>query len=1007
MQMNAQRAKQALGLLVRPTVGRRSVEIAAHQVAVDTKTVARLADSAFEREAADPGFEPVAKADPHILFNAVAQAYETDLNVVERAAQARFTSWFALALIYMMYLIIAPNSWFLLDIPLVAPGQPRWIAALPFLGWLPVITVGTLILARLARASFWLYQVKSRALVPFSAWLQDPAAWLGAPPSALLTALALAGTGAWLLDPGTATAQTPPPGSGSASGSIGTAVTWLQTAIHANDLSMRWLSKLFPDAISVLGSNPASTGSSTVGTDSLRPLFQMFNSVILFIAAAMMSVHTIIGTAATAHEGKVLGGRWNTMWAPIRISLGVASLAPVKGYCMAQLLAVQVLMGGYAFADGLWSIYVANLVAPTSAVVATPSVDLGDRVMAQILTNEVCAKFVVAKKINVESSGLTFWLYKVNPFSEDRPAAAVPIQSKPTADGGALWDYGTLCGAVKLPVSPDAVPPVGEQGMVDYTVVAPAIKAFDAARAQLLGQLISSIRSSGLVENIVSAKMIGSFIAPDLGAMKDQYSKVREAATKYNADLIAAAKTMADALDTKTRAQFIAQSVQLGWASAGAINAALVQLSASAFDHAQSGLPEYHGPDLRRLGNSDKELQGAIDLTQVLIGAMGSAGALENGNAAAAFGMTESGDIVERVFKSPINGLARWVSGRFPLDETNPMATIQSEGQAILIAGEAALLTYGGIRAALATAEKAGENGISNVTAAPQSGFLELARVGSPIIMTIIGGMLILGTVEAYIVPMIPFVSWFFAIIGCASFAVEFVIAAPLAAFMHVRMDGDELIGPQQKPFYSMLLGGAMRPTLLLFGLFLSTMVFSVMAGFLNSTFGLAMSSAQGNHITGVAGILGLMCLLMYLHYQLAMRTMELVHRVPAMVSRLTGVDDLDQDTHRNSTSIAGAVVGMVQRGGAHVTNAAFTAGGPGGNGDGRDGGGKPNRRGGGEGGDPSTPAASVSGASKLAEGSFAAADKRPSANAEGGTSSAGDGSSIAEVESTNTDRDR
>jgi len=119
--------------------------------------------------------------------------------------------------------------------------------------------------------------------------------------------------------------------------------------------------------------------------------------------------------------------------------------------------------------------------------------------------------------------------------------------------------------------------------------------------------------------------------------------------------------------------------------------------------------------------------------------------------------------------------------------------------------------------------------------------------------------------------------------------------------------------------------------------------------------------------------------------------------------------------THRNATSIAGAVVGMVQRGGAHVNNAAFTAGGPGGNGGGRDGnergGERPNRRNGGEDGDPSTPAASVLGASKIADGSVAAADQRPSANAEGGTSSAagggGSGGGVAKVGDANTVRDR
>ncbi|PWC48855.1 hypothetical protein TSA6c_21370 [Azospirillum sp. TSA6c] len=1000
MELNARKAKQALGLLV-PTVGRRSVEMAANQVAVDTKTVARLADSAFEREAADQGFEPVAKADPHILFDAVAQAYEADLNAVEKTAQARFTVWFALALIYLAYVIVAPHSWFLLDTPLVTPGQPQWVAALPLFGWLPVLAVGAFILARLARASFWLYQVKSRALVPFSAWLRDPAAWLGTPPSTLAAALAALGAAAWLLDPGLAMADpvpmppTPVPG-GAASADLQTALGWLQSAIHANDLSMRWLTKLFPDAVS-------GTAAAATGTDLWRMLFQAVNSVLLFFGAGMMSVHTIIGTAATAHEGKVLGNRWHQMWAPVRISLGVASLAPVKGYCLAQLLAVQVLAGSYAFADGIWGLYVANLVAaPTGAVVAAPAVDLGDRVLVQVLTNEVCATFVQKKGVSVGSGS---WLAALNPWAEDRPASAVPAKSTPTSDGGALWDYGSLCGALKLNVSPEAKPVNGEPGVVDYTVVAPAITAFDATRAQLLGTFIGAVRNSGLVDNIVAGTMIGSNERPDPTAMKTQYATIKEAATRYNADLIAAAKTLATTLDTKTRARFIAQSVELGWASAGALNAAVVQLSASAMEHAQSGLPEYHGPDLRRADkNGAKELQGAINLTQTLIASMGAANAIDGGGAPAALGITESGDVVERVFKTPINGLARWVAGKFPLDEINPMGTIQSEGQAILVAGEAALVTFGVMRAAVAGAEKAGENGISNVTAAVQSAALEGLRTSAPIIMTIIGGMLILGTVEAYIVPMIPFVSWFFAIIGCASFAVEFVIAAPLAALMHVRMDGDELVNQQQKPFYTMLFNGALRPTLLLFGLFSSNIVFSVMAGFLNSTFGLAMSAAQGSHITGIAGILGLMCLLMYLHYQLAVRCMELVHRVPQMVSRFVGAEDLDQDTHRNSTSIAGAVVGMVQRGGAHVNAAAFGAGGPSSEGSGRDGGGKPNR---GEGGDPATQAASVSGASKIANGSFAAADQRPSANAEGGVSPAGDGGSIAKAESTNTDRDR
>lgn len=155
----------------------------------------------------------------------------------------------------------------------------------------------------------------------------------------------------------------------------------------------------------------------------------------------------------------------------------------------------------------------------------------------------------------------------------------------------------------------------------------------------------------------------------------------------------------------------------------------------------------------------------------------------------------------------------------------------------------------------------------------------------------ILGEILIgLGSFETYVVPMMFYIVWMFAIVNVIAFAAEFVLAAPIAAFQHMRLFGEEAINQEQRQFYIIsFLQGFLRPSLLLFGLAISTFVLSAIAQVLNATFNLAAAASLGNAVVGPIGIFVFVLMLMFLQFQLAIRSVELITRVPDAVADLVG----------------------------------------------------------------------------------------------------------------------
>lgn len=278
-------------------------------------------------------------------------------------------------------------------------------------------------------------------------------------------------------------------------------------------------------------------------------------------------------------------------------------------------------------------------------------------------------------------------------------------------------------------------------------------------------------------------------------------------------------------------------------------------------------------------------------------------------------------NFTNEVLSTNLAGLTNWLMDDFTIDPSNPMADIVGEGNVLLESGEgiltsafilAAASNHKFIAAAASAVQAvAGEEPSAMLTAAGAV----LGTLAAPFIsMAISAGLFLMamGAVESVILPMIFYVTWLFALLNVIAFAAEFVLAAPLAAFQHMRFDGQKLVEGEQKPFYSLMFNGVLRPCLLLFGLFISTFVLDAVLYVFNATYKMAIIAVQANDFIGVVQTGALVALQVFIQYQVLTRCVSLIHRVPHMVAKLLNADVPDLVGHDEGRSLIIGAAGYI-----------------------------------------------------------------------------------------------
>lgn len=770
--------------------------------------------------------------------------------------------------------------------------------------------------------SYYNYCLRHRGLYPVGHWLRRPREWMNVSAkkaAQVVSCLALVAVLAAAGEPSPAFAAD------------GASALWTGT-LPANDLFHRMVEYM------LAGVGNIGADVSTPYASPLKAAFAQFNGGLLSIASMMVAYHTIVGMTATAQEGRLLGDKWNTIWAPVRVGTGIATLAPLSGgFCAAQLLVIQLVIAGGNLANTVWGGYVDSMTLP-ALVKSFNDAPVPDALSVSLdfARKEVCTASLRAQlgPLAGTPTAPAGFFDRLSRFLGGSSTPSVPDNVTGQVDGNKLtWDYGPICGKIvfDLGAVPDAQDPAVKAAYSARTAhIQDIVTAVEQGRAALIGW---AVNLDTLVTTGKGEALPTDTLASEVSVVRDQYSNaVRSFAEAIRASLEAnAAKS--DVRNSTGGAgsahdAFIADAKSAGWASAGAFYYTASRLQGQLYrlaeiPHATSPVrPDLLDANLktesvvRLLGDKKAGREGTLTtLEEYFARVVARTPALRTEAVYAGVNTTPSGDWVADVMGLlGIDSLSTLVR-QFKPDPINPMLDMTNFGFRALTASGGFLTAtmatgVGGVVLGAAVGTGAGPFG----TVAGAAAGLVLGQVLDKLSFVLNGGfvfLLTVGTLYAYALPVMAYVVWTFFVWGVVVMVAEGVVAASLWALAHVRMDGDTFVTQASQGGYMVAFNMVLRASLGLFGLMLSFGAFAAGVFFLSETLGPMLDGITAGRGFGIVGTAFAIGLYAYMHYQLAVRSFGLIVEVPDRVTRWFGASAEHLNEGQHAAQVGAAMTGV------------------------------------------------------------------------------------------------
>ena len=726
----------------------------------------------------------------------------------------------------------------------------------------------------------------------------------------------------------------------------------------ANDMFIRLLTYVIPNA----GPIPANAMAGGAGPyELIRNGLTLFAATLLFIGMLMSGWQIITGIVASAKEGTAIGRNYHEVWAPVRTVIGYGMLVPVaNGLCGAQILCLYLIAWGGNLANIIWIPYVEKSVLisnqDNAAQLAAQAVDtvastVSDTLMQQVFEKELCRATIKTMKVR---GGF---------FSGD--SAAAPDATPPFVEAGNVVtnyfnkntvhvaDYGKICGTLEVNVPKQSFPKnesrteydtngkevtaywdTGYEDNRNYTIGDARLKAVTALKTVLAGiadKAAATYQTGGTEAKYFSDA--GSAAAADFAnAKRDYLNTLKRVLTKnlnYN--------TSASAMNIMQ--QMKKDAMEQGWAKAGTYYLTMARMQSNMY----SAL--YGGVKASPL-TLDTSSATSINLAEYLFSRDRSSGIIPQfrtwwGQNIGAISQDASANLTKAgsnsVFDS-ISDFSLWTGSLFmhldvnPLD---PMGAMIEYGDFLMRTGFGIYLTIQAIEhgSSLLNMLSVGSTVATGGSTSPAliaNGIATLSSAAFKAIstpLTIVAGAIIMaGAVHSYVIPMLPYILTLFFISGMLILAVESLVAAPLWAFFHIRLDGQEFIDQVQKPGYMIAFNLLLRPVLMIFGLILSLLTFGAMSWFVNQTFMPVANGLAASTTIGPIGAAVLVVLLAYINLNLASKSFHLITEIPDRVTRWFGQNGERMGEERDGAEIKGAVLAAVGQRGERAIGAVMTS---------------------------------------------------------------------------------
>ncbi|OZB63723.1 MAG: hypothetical protein B7X31_05395 [Thiomonas sp. 13-66-29] len=661
------------------------------------------------------------------------------------------------------------------------------------------------------------------------------------------------------------------------------------------------------------------TGSSAAGGGGiLGAMFTAVNTALLTLAGAVMLYTHATGAADMARQGQSK----NNTWTFLRQSLAIGMLAPVpwaNGLTIVQVVVMMVTGWSIGLADTVWNAGVtyasqqSGLISPVTSV--SP---IDDSVLAGIL------------KTTVIASALTGEGYTVTPYSKPTYVVGKLVQDGVSFGFQASGPMGT--------VTPQAMGLVTVSCFTTCSAVQQAITTI--INNDLLPQAKNAASWMGSGSGGATAMVPGAFAK----AQADFSSAMVAAMNAQGATANSALKTQMSQMQSVAQTQ--------GWATAGAFFYQMSKNNEDAASADQFSL-SYQQPDMTQLngvvpGGLTAAL-AAIDAyaaNESANGVGGSASLAAVGAGAAPGGTCPSWltwDGFTCHLSEPaiiagsgvINAMSGGGSGLGSLSTPgDPILGIQRASLSAINIEEGGIVAFAVARGALKAAAATANSEVAAGRSVPIFGAI-LGAVGGPAAGVVAGASKELGSLEpffyafvfltitflfigAYYLPLLPAIIFMVGVIGFLILVLEMLIGATFWAFSHVLPEGDGLMGSSGRAGYFHLLDILARPTLMIFGLFLTILLINAVFGFVGMGLKIAFASEMQGSIAGPTSALAMIVVTMGVIYTVTNKSVHLISTVPQTVMRwlgqAMGVDTGGIEVERQARGYVGGVVGLVRQ---------------------------------------------------------------------------------------------
>jgi|GEM_PF-1328123 len=180
---------------------------------------------------------------------------------------------------------------------------------------------------------------------------------------------------------------------------------------------------------------------------------------------------------------------------------------------------------------------------------------------------------------------------------------------------------------------------------------------------------------------------------------------------------------------------------------------------------------------------------------------------------------------------------------------TNPVVSLQSFGQSLIITAEATYLAFLGVSIALLIVSNINVIALgTGLTAAPANEMMKfvLTNINSILMAFMVWAFAMGGTLAVY-TPLIPYVMFIFAALGWIIAVVEAMVAGPFIALGILAPGGQSEIMGHAHPAVMMLLNLFLRPSLMIMGMMFGMLMAPVAVTMINSGFKTVMATIAGD----------------------------------------------------------------------------------------------------------------------------------------------------------------